>query len=141
MTPGLATTPCRPRFYSMIQITLDRLKFRCMSHFQRLSGERASSDDWNRHSVYRVMMHSCDQKFTLKVTHRPCHDVRCNWLSRVGCAQFGLTPADQNTQFERAPRAKRGSPKDRWKVLTTPRFYNVLSFDQPLIDFFHLSRN
>jgi hypothetical protein len=37
------------------------------------------------------MMHSCDQKFTLKVTHRPCHDVRCNWLSRVGCAQFGLT--------------------------------------------------
>ena len=39
--------------------------------------------------------------------------------------------ADQNTQFERAPRAKRNSPKDRWKALTTPRFYNVLSFDQP----------
>jgi hypothetical protein len=49
--------------------------------------------------------------------------------------------ADQNAQFERALRAKRKSPKDRWKALTTPRFFNVLSFDQPLIDFFHLSWN
>jgi hypothetical protein len=43
--------------------------------------------------------------------------------------------ADQNAQVERSLRPKRKSPKDRWKVLTT---YNVLSFDQPLIDFFCL---
>ena len=78
------------------------------------------------HSMHRARMHSLYQRFTFKVT-------RCHWLSRVGCAQFGLTQLTRRLNLS-ALSEHNAVTKRSLEGPDCSTFSNVLLLDQPLIN-------